>query len=54
MFIINPLNQFKIIIYDVIFNIPITNFFIYMCIAIIFISLFFYTNLLKVYLLPTI
>jgi F-type H+-transporting ATPase subunit a len=54
MFIINPLNQFKIIIYDVIFNIPITNFFIYMCIAIIFISLFFYINLLKVYLLPTI
>lgn len=53
-FIINPLNQFKIIIYDVIFNIPITNFFIYMCIAVLFIFLFFYTNLLKIYLLPTI
>jgi F-type H+-transporting ATPase subunit a len=52
--LINPLNQFKIIIYDVIFNIPITNFLVYLCIAIIFILLFFYINLLKVYLIPTI
>lgn len=56
MFICNPLTQFRIILYNILFflNIPITNSFIYMCIAALFIYLFFYINLSKIYLLPTI